>query len=185
MATRVRRTAAQIAADLRARANVAEAKAKKVERAQQTRTAIIVGETVRGMVNAGDAEAKRIWDRVVASLTRKQDRLAFGLKPLPEARPDDNQPVNPPVLAVPPVVQPVPAASPPAGQVHPEDRLKRALAAWNASEKMPQAEREPLRIELGQAIAGVERVSRMLWKELPATDRRYYGLSDRPGEMLR
>jgi hypothetical protein len=183
MATRIRRTAAQIAADLRARANVAEAKAKKVEQAQETRKAIIAGKTIGALATAGDPDCARAWDKMLAGLKRKQDRLAFGLEPLPDASPDDQQPVNPP-LVVPPVLPPVPAAAP-AGREHPQDRLNRALTAMDAAKDSPAEVREPLRVEVGQAIAGVERVSGQLWADLPAKNRSYYGLGERPGELLR
>lgn len=177
MTTRTRRTTAQIANDLEARARVARTKVKNMERAQQTRRAVIAGMTIDGMAAAGDAEAKRVWDRMLAGLTRKQDRLAFGLEPLAEPEsPSDQQAVNPPQVVPPKSTQPV----------HPEHRLTQALAAWNAADRAgPQEVLDPLRVELGQAIAGIERVSGRLWDKLPATDRGYYGLSDRFGEMLR
>ncbi len=146
-----------------------------MEQAQETRQAIIAGKTIGALATAGDSDCARAWDKMLAALKRKQDRLAFGLDPLPEARPDDQQPVNPPLV--------VPTKS--AGPVDVQARLDRALAAWEAAKGNPREVLEPLRVELGQAIAGVERVSGQLWGRLPATDRGFYGLSDRPGERLR
>lgn len=169
MTNRVRRTAAQIAADLRARANVAEAKAKKVERAQQTRTAIIAGETIRAMAAAGHVNAKLVWDEMLAGLKRKQDRLAFGLEPLPEPRPDDQQPVNPP---------PGPDLS------AAEARIARAISAWTENSEIPNGNMEPFRIEMRDSFVEFERLSGSFFSGLKAVDRRSYGLSDQPGVLL-
>lgn len=169
MTTRTRRTAEQIANDLEARARVARTKVKNMERAQQTRRAVIAGMTIDGMAAAGDAEAKRVWDRMLDGLTRKQDRLAFGLKPLPEPGPDNQPSANP-------LADPVVAAADPLAFA--TARLERALKAWS-SEKPTEA----ARIEVGQAIAGLERVTGKLWENLPSNQRVHWDLSDRPGEL--
>jgi hypothetical protein len=186
MATRIRKTPEQKANELERMARAARKKANQVGDAKRTRRAVIGGLAIQAMAAAGDRDCERAWNKMLAGLKRKQDRLAFDLEPLPEPRADDDQPVNPPVLAVPPVVPPVPAASPaPARPVHPQDRLDRAVAAWDAAKDSPAEVREPLRVEVGQAIAGVERVSGQLWADLPAKNRSYYGLGERPGELAR
>lgn len=168
MTTRTRRTAEQIANDLEARARVARTKAKNMERALQTRRAIIAGIAIEGMAAAGDADARSVWSKMLAGLKRKQDRLAFGLEPLPDPAPDDRQPVNPPVV-VPPAADPVEAAV---------ARRNQAVAAWNAEKS------EKNRIGLGQAIAAYEKLTGKLWEDLPTIERIGWGLSDRPGELL-
>jgi hypothetical protein len=115
------------------------------------------------MVNAGDAEAKRTWDRVLAGLTRKQDRLAFDLEPLPEPGPDDQRPVNPPTS------DPMEAAV---------ARRQKAVEAWQVGQS------EQNRIEVGRAIAGVEKLTGTCWENVKAGERVGWGLGDRPGQLL-
>ncbi len=176
MTSRTRKTPEQMIAGLERKLQFVKSKAKNMERARKTRRAIIIGEAIQASAAAGDADAKREVDKALAGLTRKHDREAFDLEPLPEPRPDDQQPVNPP-----PVVPPKPA-----GPVDVQARLDRALAAWEAAKDSPMDVLEPLRVELSQAIAGIERVSGQLWGGLRTSkDREFYGLGDRPGELAR
>lgn len=48
-------------------------------RKQQTRQKIVLGGALLAMAEAGDPEARRLRDRIMASLTRDADRKAFGL----------------------------------------------------------------------------------------------------------
>ena len=48
-------------------------------RKQQTRQKIVLGGALVAMAEAGDPEAQRLRDRIMASLTRDADRKAFGL----------------------------------------------------------------------------------------------------------
>jgi hypothetical protein len=176
MAARIRRTKEQIANELQLKLSKVKSEMKDEVRAAETQRAIILGKTIQGMAAAGHANAKLVYDEILSGLKRKQDRFAFGLEPLPEPEPDDQQPVNPP-LVVPPK---------PAGPVDVQARLDRALTAWKAAEGSPRDVLEPLRVELGQAIAGIERVSGQLWSGLRTKeDRDFYGLTDRPGELAR
>jgi hypothetical protein len=175
MAARIRRTKEQIANELKLKLQKVKSEMKDEVTAAETRRAVILGKIIQARAAAGDVDAKREVDKMLAGLTRKQDRLAFGLEPLPESRPDDQQPVNPP-----PVVPPRPA-----GPVDVQARLDRAVAAWKSAQGSPHEVLEPLRVELGHAIAGVERVSGQLSELLEAKDRKFYGLGDRPGELAR
>jgi hypothetical protein len=167
MTNRIRRTAQQIANDLDARAQIAKNKVKNMEEAKRTRTAIIAGKSIRAMAAAGDPDASRAWDKMLTGLKRKQDRLAFGLEPLPDAVPDDQQPVNPP--APPAASDPLEAAT---------ARLQQALKSWEG-EKL-----ERNRVELGEAIAAREKLTGVLWENVPPAQRVGWGLSDRPGVLL-
>lgn len=48
-------------------------------RKQQTRQKIVLGGALVAMAEAGDPEAQRLRDRIMASLTRETDRKAFGM----------------------------------------------------------------------------------------------------------
>ncbi len=174
MTIRKTRTPEQRAKDAELKARALRTKANNVERARRTRQLILQGEGLAARIAAGDLDAKGEWDKTLASLKRVHDRAAFGLEPLPEPRPDDQQPVNPP-----PVVPPRPA-----GPVDVQARLDRAVAAWKSAQGSPHEVLEPLRVELGRAIAGIERVSGQLSELLEAKDRKFYGLGDRPGELV-
>jgi hypothetical protein len=145
-------------------ARVARTKAKDMERAQQTRRAIVAGIAIEAMAAAGDPDAQRAWDKMLAGLKRKQDRLVFGLEPLPESRPDDHQPVNPPA---PPDLSAADA------------RVVRAVEAWKS------AASEATRVELGQSVAEFEKLTGELWSGLKPEARAGFGLADRPGELDR
>jgi hypothetical protein len=175
MAARIRRTKEQRANELQLKLQKVKSEMKDEVRAAETQRAVILGKIIQARAAAGDVDAKREVDKMLAGLTRKQDRLAFGLEPLPEPRPDDQQPVNPP-----PVVPPRPAVP-----VDVQTRLDHALTAWKAADGSPRDVLEPLRVELSQAIAGIERVSGQLWSGFKTTkDRDFYGLGDRPGELV-
>ena len=58
--------------------NAAAIKAAQL-RKQQTRQKIVLGVALVAMAEAGDPEAQRLRDRIMASLTRDADRKAFGL----------------------------------------------------------------------------------------------------------
>lgn len=58
--------------------DAAAAKAAQL-RKQQTRQKIVLGGALVAMAEAGDPEACRIRDRIMASLTREADRKAFRL----------------------------------------------------------------------------------------------------------
>jgi hypothetical protein len=170
MTTRIRRTAEQIANDLEARARVARTKVKNMERAKQTRTAIIAGEAIRAMVNSGHANANLVWDEMLAGLKRDQDRKAFDLEPLPEP---DNQP----------------AAN--SSEPEPEsdldvrvlkDRVSRAIGAWNAP-GINRADVKPLEDELVDSVVALEKATGKCYSGIK--DRSVFGLSDRPGELAR
>ncbi len=48
-------------------------------RKQQTRQKIVLGGALMAMAEAGDPEAQRLRERIMASLTREADRKAFGM----------------------------------------------------------------------------------------------------------
>jgi hypothetical protein len=170
MATRNRRTLEQIANDLEARALVARTKAKKMEKAKHTRTAIIAGESIRAMADNGDAEAKSVWGKMLDGLKRKQDRLAFGLEPLPEPEPDDQPDANPPAAdPLVATVDPMPAAV---------ARHHQAINAWHADSS------ERNRVGVGEAIAAIEKLTGEFMKDPPFPQRVGWGLGDRPGELV-
>ena len=58
--------------------DAAAAKAAQL-RKQQTRQKIVLGGALVAMAEAGDPEARRLRDRIMASLTREADRKAFGM----------------------------------------------------------------------------------------------------------
>lgn len=58
--------------------DAAAAKATQL-RKQQTRQKIVLGGALVAMAEAGDPEAQRLRDRIMASLTREADRKAFGM----------------------------------------------------------------------------------------------------------
>jgi hypothetical protein len=161
MTTRNRKTPEQMIAGLERKLQVVKSKAKNLERQKQTRKAVILGMTIQGMVDAGDAEAKFMVDRILAGLTRKQDRVAFDLEPLPEQGPDDQPAVNPS------------ASDLSAAEAH----VGRAVKAWNDDKS------ERNRIELGEAVAAFERLTGECWKPMASHERAGWGLSDRPGEL--
>jgi hypothetical protein len=170
MATRIRRTPEQLFNDYTRKAQAAKAKGKKMERAKQTRTAIIMGEALRGMANAGDAEAKLMVDRILAGLKRDQDRKAFDLEPLPE---EGYQPGPEP--------EPGPDNQPEPGLlVIAQARRKRALEAWKGNDQSAE-----LRSEMVNSIIAEEKLTGKCWENLPLNERADWGLSDRPGVLLR
>jgi hypothetical protein len=152
-------------AGLERKLQAAKSKAKNMERAKQTRTAIIIGEALRGMANAGDAEANLMLDRIMDGLKRDQDRRAFGLEPLPEPEPEpepgpDNQP-EPGLLVI------------------AQARRKRALEAWKGNDQSAE-----LRSEMVNSIIAEEKLTGKCWENLPLNERADWGLSDRPGELV-
>jgi hypothetical protein len=162
MATRNRRTAKQIAEDLEARARVARSRAKKVESAQETRAAIIAGKTIRGMVDAGDAEAERVWDKMLAGLKRDQDRKVFGLPLLSPAAGDNQEAGQPPAKPL----------------LEIDARIVRAVEEWN---KLKSNE---ARDELRDAIIAFETVTGQVATTVKPEQRRGFGLGDLPGQRL-
>jgi hypothetical protein len=166
MATRNRRTAKQIADDLSQRARLARKRANKVDSAQETRAAIIAGKTIRGMVDAGDVEASRVWDKMLAGLKRDQDRRVFGLPLLPPAA--DNQPA----------AQPAPAAPRPA-VAEIDARVSRAVKAWNDGTKRPQD-----RDEVRDAVIALEQVIGKVSTVVEVASRGSFGPGDGPGERI-
>lgn len=58
--------------------DAAAAKAAQL-RKQQTRQKIVLGGALVAMAEAGDPEAQRLRDRIMASLTREADRKVFGM----------------------------------------------------------------------------------------------------------
>lgn len=58
--------------------DAAAAKAAQL-RKQQTRQKIVLGGALVAMAEAGDPEAQRLRERIMASLTREADRKAFGM----------------------------------------------------------------------------------------------------------
>jgi hypothetical protein len=173
MTTRIRRTPEQIANDLEARARVARSKAKNMERARQTRRAIIAGTSIEAMAAAGDSEAKSVWEKMLAGLRRKHDREAFGLEPLPDQGPEDHLPVNPPVI--------------PQGdaEVAANARLTLAVNAWKDGKDAPRDVFDRLKIEVGEATAQLEQVTGVLWDGMKPELRRDFGLTDRPGVLVK
>jgi hypothetical protein len=157
MANRVRRTHEQIAAELRLKLQGVESKMKNEARTMQTRRAVILGSAIQSMAESGDNDAKRVVDKVLAGLKRKQDRVAFDLEPLPEQEP---------------AAQPsVPALA---------DRVSRAVAAWNApGDKTPER-----RVEMVDAIIALEVATGKLFPGIKSEGRPGFGLGDRPGERV-
>jgi hypothetical protein len=155
MAIRNRRTPEQLFNDYTRKAQAAKAKGKKMERAKQTRTAIIAGEAIRAMVNSGHVNANLVWDEMLAGLKRDQDRKAFDLEPLPE---EDNQP-EPDLL------------------VAAQDRRQRAVQAWNDSDKSAE-----FRSEMVNSVIAEEKLTGKCYSGI--NDRAGFGLSDRPGVLV-
>ncbi len=190
MTTRKKKTVGERAAVAEAKARKLRARANDVERAKRTRQLILQGEGLAARIAAGDPSAKAEWDKTLDGLKRDHDRAAFDLEPLAKPGPDNHLPVNPPTLPpLPPLptlppVNPPPVVPPkPAGPVDVKARFDQALDAWNDKTEISKEERELRRVELGEAIAGYERVSGQLWTGV--TNRRHFGLGDRPGEILR
>ncbi len=158
MTGRTRKTPEQMIAGLERKLQAVKSKAKNMERAKQTRRAIIVGQIIQSMADSGDTDAKAAMAKVLAGLTRKQDRIAFDLEPLPET--DEPPSAKPSAVAL-------------------ADRLSRAVAAWNdpAQEKTPQ-----LRAEMVDAIVALEAATGELFPGIKPEGRRGFGLGDRPGE---
>lgn len=166
MTTRTRKTPEQMIAGLERKLQAVKSKAKNMERAKQTRRAIILGQTIQAMADAGDADAKRAMDKVLAGLRRKQDRDAFDLEPLPDPGPDNR-----------------PAKNPPGSGLLAAAEARRALAveAWKVGNKTPDASR--LQADLAYAIADCEKLTGECWTAISSQDRASFGLSDRPGEL--
>ncbi len=164
MTGRTRKTPEQMIAGLERKLQAVKSKAKNMERAKQTRRAIILGQTIQSMAESGDANAKATLAKVIASLTRKQDRIAFDLEPLPDAGPDNQPSVNQPapdVLAV--------ALS----------ARKQAIEGWKNDRSNAQ------KSLVSDAMAAVEKLTGKPWAELPAVEREFWGLTDRLGEVVR
>jgi hypothetical protein len=164
MTTRNRKTPEQMIAGLERKLQAVKSKAKNMERQKQTRRAVILGMTIQAMADAGDPDAKRMTEKVLAGLTRKQDRLAFDLPPLPEPEPGHQPALNP--------------SGPDLSGA--EARVGRAVKAWNDDDKS-----ERNRVELGEAVAAFERLTGECWKPMASHERAGWGLSDRPGELAR
>jgi hypothetical protein len=164
MTTRNRKTPEQMIAGLERKLQAVKSKAKNMERQKQTRRAVILGMTIQAMADTGDPDAKRMTEKVLAGLTRKQDRLAFDLEPLPEQGPDD-QPAANPLPSNPLAVA--------------EARRLQALKAWDDDKS------ELNRVGLGEAIAACERLTGKCWEQLASDQRAGWGLTDRPGELAR
>jgi predicted component of type VI protein secretion system len=150
------------------KATAAAVKVKNEDRAKRTRQLILQGEALMARVAAGSVSAKVEWDMTLAGLTRDHDRKAFDLPPLPKPQPQpgpDNQPAANPSGSDPMAVAIA--------------RHKRAFNAWEAE----QSERN--RIELGQAIAGYEKLTGKCLEGLSSSDRVGWGLGDSPGELLK
>jgi hypothetical protein len=109
------------------------------------------------MVNSGHANAKLVWDEMLAGLKRDQDRKAFGLESLPE-EPLSESDADPLAAAL--------------------ARRQRAFEAWK-HDKSPAA-----KVEVGGSMAACERLTGVIWDTLPLNERADWGLSDRPGELL-
>jgi type IV secretory pathway VirB10-like protein len=162
-----------MAAELKLRATAAAAKHKKEERDRRTQQLILYGLGVLAQVAAGDDDAKRVAEKTLAALTRDHDRKAFDLPPLPKPKPKPepvHQPENQPAANPPAASDPMAAAI---------ARHQRAANAWDAD----RSERN--RIELGQAIAQFEKLTGKCLEGLSSVDRVSWGLSDRPGELLK
>ncbi len=168
MTTRIRRTSAQVAAELMLKATAAAVKVKNEDRAKRTRQLILHGEGVLAQAAAGSDDAKRVVEKTLAGLTRDNDRKAFDLPLLPKPQPQpgpDNQPAANPSGSDPMAVAIA--------------RHKRAVTAWEAE----RSERN--QIELSQAIAGYEKLTGKCLEGLSSSDRVGWGLSDRPGVLLK
>lgn len=133
-----------------------------MERAKQTRVAIIVGQSLQGMVNAGNANATSVWNEILAGLTRDQDRLALGLDPLPGS---DS------------AVKPVSGSSASDPMADAVARRSQAIKAWEGEKS------EQNRIRVGQAMAACEKLTGKVWEHLPLDQRLGWGLGDSPGEL--
>ena len=179
MATRIRRTAKQIADDLEARARVARTRARKVESAQETRAAIIAGKTIRGMVDAGDVEATRVWDKMLAGLKRDQDRRVFGLPLLPAAADATPAPVSAPVAQPAPAAPPVPRPTPSDRAADLSNRLDRAVAAHKAGPTVETA------AALAAVVVEFETITGKLFSGIQPEHRVGFGLGPGPAERLK
>ncbi len=161
MTGRTRKTPEQLIAGLERKLQLAKSRKKNLEQAQRTRRAVILGTTIQAMAESGDDDAKRAMTKVMAGLTRKQDRDVFGLPPLP----DQAQPAGKPV---------------PASVAEIDDRIRRAVTAWNDGEKTPQA-----RAELVEAVIAMETVTRKVSTVFQPESRAAYGLGPGPAERLK
>jgi hypothetical protein len=179
MAIRNRRTPEQVIKGLERKLQAVKSKAKNMERAKQTRKSIIIGTTIQGFVDAGDADAKRMMDKVLAGLTRNQDRLVFGLEPLPDSKPASASPPSP--AAKPETANPPPNRS----LAEAEARLNRALESWKNTEGIDASQVELRRKELVSSIVGFEKLTGICWPGLGKPGQRNaFGLGDRPGELV-
>jgi type IV secretory pathway VirB10-like protein len=169
MADRIRRTHEQRQAELERKLQRVKSERKKMEQARRTRRAVILGTTIEGMAEAGDPEAKKAMDKVLASLTRNQDRKMFDLDPLPDDQPDNQPGANSPAVD-PPVDDPLAAAL---------ARRKRATGAWKDDKSPAQKE------EVAAAIAEVETLTGEVWEKIESGDRPFWGLGVGPGERIR
>lgn len=161
MNTRVRRSPEAIAAELRRKATAAEKKVKNLRRASETRRSIIAGFVLKTMAESGDRDAERAWERMLAGLKRPQDRVAFGLEPLPEVKPSDQPGEQPPL---------------PDYMLVADRRLSAAVVAWKTSQA------PVVKDELVGAIIQWEDLTGKPWPHLK--DRASFGFSDQPGKLL-
>jgi hypothetical protein len=89
-----RKTKEQIKAGLEQRLQRIKFREKKEERATTTRRLIVAAAAIEAMAKAGDDDAKRAWDKMLAGLKRPQDREVFGLPPLPVPVESESKPVQ-------------------------------------------------------------------------------------------
>jgi hypothetical protein len=169
MTAREKKTPQQRIDALTKKLQTVKTKVKNMERAKRTRQLILQGEALMARAAAGDPVSQAEWDRTIVGLTRDHDRAAFDLEPLPGSDPDHQQPVNPP---------------PGADLSVAEARISRAISAWTENSKIPNANMEPFRVEMRDAIVAFERLSGTFFSGLKEVDRRSYGLGDRPGVLL-
>jgi hypothetical protein len=159
MAERIRRTHEQRQAELERKLQRVKSERKKVEQARRTRRAVILGTTIEAMAEAGDLEAKLAMDKVLAGLTRNQDRKMFDLELLPEGD--------------------QPAAKPSVADL--EDRVNLAATVWTNELKTAETKGN-----LTDAIIALETATGELYSGMKQPEtRKSYNLGDRPGQRLR
>jgi hypothetical protein len=173
--TRKRRTPEQMIPGIKRRLKRVKSDAKKLEKAMRTRQAVILGEALRGMAKSGDVAAELMVNKIMAGLKRKQDRIAFGLEPLPEPEPEPGPG---------PDIQPEPDNQPAANSSEPDldvraldARVSRAVDAWNNGSKSAE-----LQSEFVDAVVAFETLTGRLFAGIE--DRPAFGLSDRPGVLV-
>jgi hypothetical protein len=172
MTVRKKKTQEQKIEGIAASLRLEKAKKKDMDRAKRDRQIYIHGAALLARAAAGNKVSQAEMDTTLAGLVRKQDRLAFDLEPLPEPRPDDNQPVNPP-------------QSPDLTAA--KLRLDRAVDVFNVDVKSPPGPQSArLRSDLIEAIVGFEKLSGEVWDGLKdPKGREAFGFTDRPGELAK